>query len=112
MDRRLANLSQSMSSSLYLRMVPVLALRTLAHRLRKVLGLAAPPRSLTVTITRRCNSRCVMCNIWRLGRTQEELPQGVITRFLDHPRFSKLVELDLTGGEPYRGQGFSHSFGS
>jgi MoaA/NifB/PqqE/SkfB family radical SAM enzyme len=42
-----------------------------------------------------------MCNIWRLGRRHEELAVGEITRFLDHPLFSKLVELDLTGGEPF-----------
>lgn len=100
MDERSANLQQSRPSSLYLRMVPILAFRTLAHKLRKTLGFATHPRSLTITITRRCNSRCVMCNIWRLGRRQEELPLDVITRFLDSPWFSQLVELDLTGGEP------------
>ncbi len=36
----------------------------------------------------------------RLGRRQEELPLAVITRFLSHPLFSQLVELDLTRGEP------------
>lgn len=101
MAGRSANSRQSMPSFLYLRMVAILAFRTLAHRFRKILGLATPPRSLTVTITRRCNSRCIMCNIWRLRRRHEELPLGVITRFLDTPHFSKLVELDLTGGEPF-----------
>jgi MoaA/NifB/PqqE/SkfB family radical SAM enzyme len=89
------------TSSAYLRTVAILAFRTIAHRFRKALGLATVPRSLTVTITRRCNSRCIMCNIWRLGRQQEELPLNVITQFLDNPLFSKLVELDLTGGEPF-----------
>jgi MoaA/NifB/PqqE/SkfB family radical SAM enzyme len=64
------------------------------------MGLATRPRSITITVTRRCNSRCIMCNIWRLGRQQEELPLAVITRFLSNPLFSQLVELDLTGGEP------------
>jgi MoaA/NifB/PqqE/SkfB family radical SAM enzyme len=84
----------------YFRVLPVLAFRTLAQRFRTVLGLATRPRSITITITRRCNSRCIMCNIWRLGRQQEELSLAVITRFLSHPLFSQLVELDLTGGEP------------
>jgi MoaA/NifB/PqqE/SkfB family radical SAM enzyme len=84
----------------YFRVLPLLAMRTVVHKSRKVLGLATRPRSLTITITRRCNSRCIMCNIWRLGRRQEELPLAVITRFLSNPLFSQLVELDLTGGEP------------
>jgi MoaA/NifB/PqqE/SkfB family radical SAM enzyme len=82
------------------RVIPLLAMRTLAHKSRKVLGLTTRPRSITITVTRRCNSRCIMCNIWRLGRRQEELPLAVITRFLSNPLFSQLVELDLTGGEP------------
>ena len=93
--------SYRLTSSAYLRTVAILAFRTIAHRFRRTLGLATVPRSLTVTITRRCNSRCIMCNIWRLGRQQEELPLAVITQFLDNPLFSKLVELDLTGGEPF-----------
>ena len=100
MYRGTANSQHSRPSSDHIRVVPILAMRTLAHRFRKVLGLASRPRSLTVTITRRCNSRCIMCNIWRLGRRQEELPLAVITRFLSNPLFSQLVELDLTGGEP------------
>ncbi len=101
MDRRSVNPQPGMPASLYLRLVSILAFRTVAHRFRKVLGLATLPRSLTITITRRCNSRCVMCNIWRLGRRHEELALDEITRFLDNPLFSKLVELDLTGGEPF-----------
>ncbi len=100
MSRGSANSQRSRPSSDYFPVLPVLAFRTIAHRFRKVFGLATLPRSLTVTITRRCNSRCIMCNIWRLGRRQEELPLAVITRFLSNPLFSQLVELDLTGGEP------------
>jgi MoaA/NifB/PqqE/SkfB family radical SAM enzyme len=101
MDGRFAHAPQSLPASLCLRLIAILAFRTLAHKFRLVLGLASLPRSLTITITRRCNSRCIMCNIWRLGQRQEELPLDAITRFLDNPRFARLVELDLTGGEPF-----------
>ena len=101
MDGRSADSQQNLPASLYLRLTATLAFRTLAHKFRKLLGLATLPRSLTITITRRCNSRCIMCNIWRLGRRHEELPLDLITRFLDNPLLSKLVELDLTGGEPF-----------
>lgn len=85
---------------LRLRSCSTLVSRGLAYRLQRVLGRPALPRSLTVTITRRCNSRCIMCNIWRLHRTHDELSLDDIIRFLSSPIFRDLVELDLTGGEP------------
>jgi MoaA/NifB/PqqE/SkfB family radical SAM enzyme len=96
-----SNQPQNLPASAYLRTVGTLILRTIAHRFRKISGLAARPLSLTITITRRCNSRCIMCNIWRLEKRREELPLHEIIKFLDDQRFSKLVELDLTGGEPF-----------
>ncbi|MGQ9921087.1 MAG: radical SAM protein [Desulfobacca sp.] len=56
---------------------------------------------MTITITRRCNSRCQMCQIWRLKRRAEELSLQEITAFLTDRHFAHLVELDLTGGEPF-----------
>jgi len=78
-----------------------LATRGVSYRLGRMWGRPARPRSLTVTITRRCNSRCIMCNIWRLHRNHEELALEDIIRFLSSPIFRDLVELDLTGGEPF-----------
>lgn len=78
-----------------------LAARWLSYRQALFLGRPRRPRAVTITITRRCNSRCIMCNIWRLGRKSEELSFQDITRFLSSPWFSDLVELDLTGGEPF-----------
>lgn len=78
-----------------------LASRGACHRVRRILGLPARMRALTITVTRRCNSRCTMCNIWRLRRDRDELTLDEITRFLSSPSLSKLVELDLTGGEPF-----------
>lgn len=68
--------------------------------MRRTLGILPRMRSLTITVTRRCNSRCIMCNIWRLKRDRDELSRGEITEFLLSAGLSGLVELDLTGGEP------------
>jgi MoaA/NifB/PqqE/SkfB family radical SAM enzyme len=84
-----------------LRVCGTLALRGLLWRLRTLLGRPSPVRSLTITVTRRCNSRCIMCNIWRLRRDKDELELGEIITFLSSPSLSKLIELDLTGGEPF-----------
>jgi len=88
-------------SVLHLRACFRLAVQGVAYRIRRMSGRPARPRSLTVTITRQCNSRCIMCNIWRLRRNHEELALEDITRFLSSPSFRDLVELDLTGGEPF-----------
>ena len=83
-----------------LRVYGTLALRGIAYRMRRTFGLSSPMRSLTITVTRRCNSRCIMCNIWRLHRDREELAREEIIGFLSSSSLSHLVELDLTGGEP------------
>jgi MoaA/NifB/PqqE/SkfB family radical SAM enzyme len=85
----------------YERVCALLALRGVSHRLYRALGRFMPPRALTLTITRQCNSHCIMCDIWRLHLRGEELALDDITRFLGSPSFSRLVELDLTGGEPF-----------
>ncbi len=93
--------SQEGQFAVYLRACTILAIRAISHRLHRHLGRPQRPKAITVTITRRCNSRCLMCNIWRLGLKQEELTLEDLTRFLSSPGFSSLVELDLTGGEPF-----------
>ncbi len=82
------------------RVCGTLALRGVAYRVRRMLSLPSRMRSLTITVTRRCNSRCIMCNIWRLHRDRDELAREEIIGFLSSPSLSDLVELDLTGGEP------------
>lgn len=78
-----------------------LAFRGVGYRVRHIFGLPARMRALTITVTRRCNSRCTMCNIWRLRHNRDELTLEEIARFLSSPSLSDLVELDLTGGEPF-----------
>lgn len=64
------------------------------------------PEVLSLALTGRCNSHCIMCNIWK--RASElpdmkdlELSRQEIIDLLSRPLFSDLVELDLTGGEPH-----------
>lgn len=77
----------------------------LVDYLRESFGLRAPqgpeaprPRTLTHTVTFRCNARCVMCDSWRLPR-QDELSLADVDRI-----YAQLPPLDvvrLTGGEPF-----------
>jgi MoaA/NifB/PqqE/SkfB family radical SAM enzyme len=64
------------------------------------------PQVVSLALTIRCNSHCVMCNMWRKAREipdieKQELTADEITSMLSRPLFSDLIELDLTGGEPF-----------
>jgi len=57
------------------------------------------PRALTVPVTYRCNSHCVMCNIWRWEHKPEMSP-AQFREILQDPLFSRIEQLTFTGGEP------------
>ncbi|MBN1191702.1 MAG: radical SAM protein [Dehalococcoidales bacterium] len=64
------------------------------------------PEVVSLALTHRCNSRCIMCNIWKHGLEKPdikdlEMDRQKILDILADPLFSDLVELDLTGGEPH-----------
>jgi MoaA/NifB/PqqE/SkfB family radical SAM enzyme len=64
------------------------------------------PAVISLAFTNRCNSHCVMCNIWKSSRDIPgirglELTGEEITNLLSDPLFADLVELDITGGEPH-----------
>jgi len=64
------------------------------------------PAVLSLAVTNRCNSHCIMCNIWKSAGNNPaiaglELSGRKIISILSNPLFSGLVELDLTGGEPH-----------
>ena len=63
------------------------------------------PEVASVAVTNRCNSHCIMCNMWRMSKEnpeakRQELTQEEIIDIFSRPLFSELKELDLTGGEP------------
>lgn len=64
------------------------------------------PRFLLVGVTNRCNSRCMMCNLWKTENS--ELPaQQLIDFFVKNRDFLKNVEeISITGGEPFLKQEF------
>jgi MoaA/NifB/PqqE/SkfB family radical SAM enzyme len=79
-----------------------------AWRFRRARRLGTPlkPAVLSLAVTNRCNSHCIMCNIWKsAGEIPDlkslELSRDDIISLLSTPLFSELIELDLTGGEPH-----------
>lgn len=57
------------------------------------------PFLLTLVVTRRCNSRCKMCSIWK-DKTSSSLSLEQIQRIFNRNDFSFVRQLTLTGGEP------------
>lgn len=53
------------------------------------------PREATIAITYKCNSRCTMCNIWKVSDS-DELPSEQYSKLPD-----SLRTINVTGGEPF-----------
>jgi len=56
----------------------------------------ASPKDLILAITYRCNSRCIMCNIWQKQGNGRELK---LEDFYKLPE--NLRDINITGGEPF-----------
>jgi len=71
------------------------------YRLHKVLRRPGTIQALSLEVTHRCICRCIMCNIWKIPHQVEERPMSAWADLLTDPSFKSLVELDITGGEPF-----------
>lgn len=60
------------------------------------------PRPLysSLRVTRRCNSRCIMCPDWQRPDNRSELTVAEIGGIYRNPLFSSLKRFGLSGGEP------------
>jgi len=56
------------------------------------------PKKLLVVLTYKCNSRCIMCNIWKM-KPNQELSIKEWKKILNDPIFSNIEKLNITGGE-------------
>jgi len=65
-------------------------------------GRVYTPKPLVVgyRVTRRCNSRCVMCSDWKTGNGGRELTLSEIREIFSNPVFGSAEKLILSGGEP------------
>ncbi len=59
------------------------------------------PHAVSLEVTHRCIAKCVMCNIWRIPEDTPLLSAEEWLALLSHDLFTDLVELDITGGEPF-----------
>jgi MoaA/NifB/PqqE/SkfB family radical SAM enzyme len=61
-------------------------------------GYRPPPVYLFLEMNRRCNHRCIMCDIWKTPT--DGMPREQIERIFTAPFFDKLERVILAGGEP------------
>jgi AdoMet-dependent heme synthase len=92
--------------SRYLRLLATLFRNAIRFRYFRIKNSPLKPTVLSLAVTNRCNSHCIMCNIWKTAGYMpniqtHELSHQQIVHLLSNPLFSELVELDLTGGEPH-----------
>ncbi len=65
---------------------------------RNIVG-SSGPTTLNLQAIDVCNSRCVMCNIWKDGR-RETISLEELGTYLRQPYFSSIAHVGVTGGEP------------
>jgi MoaA/NifB/PqqE/SkfB family radical SAM enzyme len=70
-------------------------------RCQRVSGSMTKPKAVSLELTHRCVARCIMCNIWRIPPDKPSLSGPAWISLLTRELFSDLVELDITGGEPF-----------
>lgn len=57
------------------------------------------PRSLMINLTYKCNSRCVMCNIWKI-KPKNEVSLAKWREIMRDNIFEDIRNLTISGGEP------------
>ncbi len=70
---------------------------------KRRLGLVAKPTYINFSITKKCNSKCIGCNIWKVKDFSDEMHSEEIEKvFKNNKRmFSNVRMVQITGGEPF-----------
>lgn len=69
-------------------------------RFRKKSGLAKKyPKVIQLPITYKCNSKCVMCNIWKMN-SDNEMTLDDFKKVMKSDLFKKVIAVGINGGEP------------
>lgn len=83
------------------RTVGKLVFNGLRYRLLKSTGRPGRLEAISLEITHRCICRCRMCNIWQIPSEIPDLALSDWVGLLSSPALGRLVEIDITGGEPF-----------
>ena len=78
-----------------------LIINGIRFRYQRLSGSVPKPWAVSLEVTHRCIAKCIMCNIWRIPRDTPSLSADDWLALLSRDLFTDLVELDITGGEPF-----------
>ena len=73
----------------------------LRFRYLRFTGKPGKPLAVSLEVTHNCIAKCIMCNIWKIPGQVPNLPLTEQIRILSSDLLSDIVELDITGGEPF-----------
>lgn len=59
-----------------------------------------PPLQCVLGVTKRCNSKCVYCDVWRFDDADGDPPLGQLQGILEEIRGLGVERVNLSGGEP------------
>lgn len=79
--------------------IPTLAKDCITNNLIKRFT-TLPPTVMQLNITWKCNSRCVMCNIWKKEHTRKELNAEQLDHVFSDDLFKNIECVEISGGEP------------
>ncbi|CAN2038980.1 putative Fe-S oxidoreductase [Candidatus Magnetomoraceae bacterium gMMP-15] len=57
------------------------------------------PKVIQFPITFKCNSKCIMCNVWKMSN-KNEISVNELKKFLSDPVFKRVTSVGINGGEP------------
>lgn len=57
-------------------------------------------KNATVLVTNKCNSRCIMCNIWKTKTSEREMSVADYEKLFSRKEFRQIEDLNISGGEP------------
>ena len=56
---------------------------------------------LGIRVTRKCNSRCLICHLWKTKFSGEEAKAPQYKKLFSRPEFQEVEEIYISGGEPF-----------
>ncbi len=74
--------------------------RGVYYHSHKMFSLGMKPVVLEFKITSKCNSRCLMCNIWKSDH-KDELSMDEFDTLFSSPTLSAVRKVIISGGEPF-----------
>jgi MoaA/NifB/PqqE/SkfB family radical SAM enzyme len=58
-------------------------------------------QNLEIRVTRKCNSRCLICHLWKTKFTNPEAKAPQYKKLFSRPEFREVEDIFISGGEPF-----------